>query len=659
MFLQITQRLFVGMRQEHRDLLKSLTPRIEDILLIAGLIFTICGKLSAVWSYKSQSLIVDTVVVTFPDFLFFASVALLIRFLYILKPSAICARCSFLIATLVVIWSVMNSCWLLFSGVQLQPSILLPFVRDFRDIWPLVKAHLKGIIPLGLGGIGVFVIFIWCFLRPGKIITRRSYHAQFAAVLASVIVLVLLAEQSVRACTNSSFAEEVLDFNSHWYALVSVVEDRFGDDYAKENSSYIYQKGQRQIGIPECPVNKLPNVVLVMLESISHSATSLSSTSGQTTPFLARLAHEGIEFRTTRVTMPYTNKAFWATLTATTPTNDIDALESIPVDKPYEALPSILADAGYRCAFFEMSRGDFACGPGFFSNLGFHWAWFRENLEDPSAYIGYLSGDDYRMIKPAVEWVKDNEKPFFLMMITSVGHDPFIVPDWFEKPKRKLNDKYIQTVRYTDYFLEQLCNELRANGLDDNTIICVLGDHGTSFRAEHVGRWIPYEEVIRIPWVIYWPGHIAPGQVVEQPCSQMDVTPTILSLLGFDITNADFEGTNALAKIDSQRRCYFSCLLSGSPLGFIEGNRKVIYWPYIDKAFEYNLEIDPKEQHPATIFADRMEQIKEDLFRWERKSRLAVDIKKHTKQLLFTHWQIFSDGSYAWAHYVHSKAAMF
>ena len=47
---------------------------------------------------------------------------------------------------------------------------------------------------------------------------------------------------------------------------------------------------------------------------------------------------------------------------------------------------------------------------------------------------------------------------------------------------------------------------LEARGLRDDTILCVIGDHGDGFRPEsRQGRWAPYEEVIRVPWVMRWP----------------------------------------------------------------------------------------------------------------------------------------------------------
>lgn len=607
-------------------------------------------------SYKPVSLPAEMAVVL-PDLLFFAAVALLIRCLYLLKPSALCARCALLIAGLVSLWSLLSTGWLITSGVQLQPGILMLLLHDFRNLWPLVEPHLmnglKRIVPLGVGGFGICVFFLWCLLKPDKVIAMRSHHVRWASGLVMAIVVIILAGLLNPPGTSSNVARESLNFSSHWYAMLSTVTSHSEDKYPLRHSPNIYLSGQRQVEVPKCPRSELPNVVLVLLESVPHSVTSLSATVGQTTPYLAHLASEGVEFRTTRVPIPYTSKAFWATLTATTPVIETDDVEAVPADKPYEGLPSILAKVGYRSAFFEMSKGNFECAPGFFSNLGFDWAWFRENLGDPSAFIGYLGGDDCRMIKPAVEWAKENGEPFFLMTITSLTHDPYIVPDWFEKPKDKIYEKYLQTVRYTDYFLEQLYSELHTSGLNDNTLICIIGDHGTSFRTEQAkGRWIPYEEVIRVPWVIYWPGHIAPGQVIQQPCSQLDVAPTILKLIGFDIANADFDGKDALAKPDLERRLYFSSLLPNSPVGFVEKNRKVVYWPYIEKAFEYDLQSDPEEKNPKIIPPDKVEQIKRDILRWERKSQIAIDAKKHTTRFLFSHWQTFSAGRSAWAYYV-------
>ena len=69
-------------------------PRIEALLLFVGLLCTVLGKLMVVRSYKPESAAAETVAVALPDMLFFAIVALLIRCLYIIKPSVLFARCA-------------------------------------------------------------------------------------------------------------------------------------------------------------------------------------------------------------------------------------------------------------------------------------------------------------------------------------------------------------------------------------------------------------------------------------------------------------------------------------------------------------------------------------------------------------------------------------
>ena len=449
------------------------------------------------------------------------------------------------------------------------------------------------------------------------------------------------------------YANEILGFSSHWYALTSSIP-RFGKNkYSGLQTRNIPKAGERQIGLPESPVEQLPNVILILLESISHSVTPLANPNLDTMPYFAHLADEGVEFKETRIPTPQTSKAFWAVLTSTPPVIAADYAEAIPADQPYESLCSILAKVGYESAFFEMSKGTFECAPSFFNNLGYNWAWFRENLKDPSAHLGYLAGDDCRMIEPAFEWIESRDGPFLLTMISSVAHDPFEVPSSFAQAAKNEYDKYLQAVRYTDYFLQQFCDKLKERRLDKNTILCIMGDHGTSFRVQQgAGRWIPYDEVIRVPWIIRWPGHITAGEKITWPCSQLDVTPTLLGLMGFDISQAGFDGKDAFVSSNPNRRIYFSSWHSNSPRGFIEGNRKIMYWPYHDKVFTYDLQTDPNEQNPVEMSLDDAKQIKHDIITWQEKTQIKIDAKRCTEDFLYSHWQVFSSGRKAWGYYV-------
>lgn len=633
-------------------------PRMEILILFAGLVFTSWGKWVILEHKNTPGVFNVLLCMTFSDVIFFSSVLLLIAIAYAIRPCLLTARFALLISIFVTCWSVLNVGWLLKSGVQLQPSVLRIMVRDYKETWPfiqpfIIKNVVQGIILVVLILI-VFAFLIFCFVRPRKVSPVRKRHIRWAAINFLIIILLLLIRPKLHVNPDLSFDYGLFGFSSHWYALVSVLpakeNNRQIDDMGMRQMAYA---GQRQILEPQPTSGELPNVVIVLLESVSYAVTSLHDPNLDTTPTLARLAKEGVNFELTRVPVSHTTKAFWATLTSSYPVIAFGYTEAIPSGGTYEGLPSILGKVGYRSAFFEVSRGSFECAPAFFNNLGFDWAWFRENLEDPTAWIGSVAGDDCRMLEPAFKWASSSSRPFLLMMITSVAHEPYDVPEWFASNDKEPSEKYLQSIRFTDYFIEQLCETMKKYGYDGNSILCILGDHGSSLRSQsNKARWYPNEEIIRVPWIMRWPGHIEAGKIIDWPCSQLDVAATILNLIGFDISKADFDGRDSLTPSEPNRKLYFSSWYADSPLGYIEGNRKVVYWPYIDKLFEYDLLSDPNEEKAKEITAEEKQNIKMDILKWQRNSLIAIDPKKYRELFLYSHWQVFSIGDFAGAYYV-------
>ena len=630
----------------------------ETILLSVGLAATIYAKATV---FCEQDVPVPFYLLAhllLPDLLFFAAVALVIRLLYLIKPSALTARLALVITSVVALWSLFNMVWLLKSGVQLQPGIAVLFVRDLRHFWPLILERAAGsplmIVLASVLVIGIAGVLSWRFVRPEKVAVLRAHHAHAAIFLASAIVLLSVAHFLFPPQSSTNMVHEMLSYSSHWQALASIKPDYQDTNGTLPTLRNLPRAGERTVSAPPDPDHPKPNIIIILLESVPHSATSLAAPDADHTPHLAALAREGMQFQTARVPVSHTTKAIWAALTASTPVINADYVEAVPVSRPYESLVTILKKTGYRSAFFEMSKGSFETAAALCHNLGFDWAWFRENLEDPSSHLGYLSGDDLRMVEPIFNWISLEPQPFFVMTITSVAHDPFELPDRPDLEALPPQQRYFETVRYTDRFIGRICENLTRLNLDDNTLICVMGDHGTSFRS-HVrkhGRWIPYEEVIRVPWVIHWPGHVEAGTKIDSPCSQMDVTPTLLSLLGFDISQAEFDGLDATKPIPADRRVYFSSWHHNSPFGFVEESRKVVFWPLVDKVFEYDLTNDPHEDNPKTILDPEAQALKDDLLTWQQASHIYFKPTRYQERFLYSHWQVFSTGQSAWSYYV-------
>ena len=273
-------------------------------------------------------------------------------------------------------------------------------------------------------------------------------------------------------------------------------------------------------------------------------------------------------------------------------------------------------------------------------NLGFEKFWARDDLHDPNAFLGYLACDEFSMLEPIVEWINADNKPFFLTILCSVTHDPYEVPEWFATPAKEPVERYRQAVFYTDKFLAALDVELAKLNLTGETIFCVIGDHGEAF-GEHglLGHErIAFEEVLRIPFCLRVPFSVEPATKVTQAVSSVDLTPTLLALLGFDTSTAGFDGLNALGHIPDDHKVYFSGWLHQSPAGFVTAGHKFIYYPTTQMASVYDLRSDPLESARIELPQQQAQEIADEIITWRKNSIFQLDQERTGKKMLFDSW---------------------
>ncbi|MFD2880460.1 LTA synthase family protein [Paenibacillus rhizoplanae] len=130
--------------------------------------------------------------------------------------------------------------------------------------------------------------------------------------------------------------------------------------------------------------------------------------------------------------------------------------------------------------------------------------------------------------------------------MTASSHHPFKVPDSFRRIQMpdKLQDTmlgdYLTAVNYTDYAIGTLIDGLKRQGMWEDTVLVLYGDHfglqPKDVPEEQVegALGIKYDNRIsrfNIPLIIHAPG-MKQGQVVEQTGGQLDVLPTVANLLG-------------------------------------------------------------------------------------------------------------------------------
>lgn len=138
-------------------------------------------------------------------------------------------------------------------------------------------------------------------------------------------------------------------------------------------------------------------------------------------------------------------------------------------------------------------------------------------------------------------------------------------------PFDKFYRQYLETLLAVDESVERVMNWVKAEGLEENTMIVYMGDNGFSF-GEHglIDKRHAYEESMRVPLLVWAPGMIKPNSVIEQVVMNVDLAPTFLELAGI--------------KKPGQMQGYsFTQLLKGSPGAWKRD--KVFYEYYWESAF--------------------------------------------------------------------------
>jgi lipoteichoic acid synthase len=505
----------------------------------------------------------------------------------------------------------------------------------------LIKMPKAAVILLGPSAVAL-AFFFSVLAKPMQPNYNRKTFLIKIIISTIIIAISISARASVVRRGSPQIASIGLHYNSQLRAITSLI---FRDTSHLAKADFDKAKRQiptfEQITIELKPQHINHNIVIVVLEGIQYGYTSLSHRGHDLTPYLSDLARQGVEFANARSTVTHTTKALFALHTGRFPSASQDIAETIPVEKPYASIATLLgSQLNFRTAFFQSAKGNFESRPGLVHNLGFDKFWARDDLNDPNNFVGYLGCDEFSMLKPITEWIEADEKPFLITVLCSVTHDPYEVPEWFAKPDKEPIDCYQQAISYTDNFLAALDVELAKLNITDNTIFCVIGDHGEAF-GEHglLGHErIAFDEVLRIPWVMRAPFLVAPGTRITEPVSSIDLTPTLLSILGFNISSTNFDGINVLGDIPDDRQVYFSGWMQQGPAGFVRGNQKFTYAPANKSVFLYKLANDPFELVRTEVTEQQAQKIADEIIAWRKNNIFRINQQRTGKKVLYDLW---------------------
>lgn len=177
------------------------------------------------------------------------------------------------------------------------------------------------------------------------------------------------------------------------------------------------------------------------------------------------------------------------------------------------------------------------------------------------------------------------------------------LPSWGKKQQGGFNmAKYYGMVRCIDDNVGKIIDSLRANKLLDRTAIVFTSDHG-DLRGEHhrQNKGVPYEASTRVPFLLYFPGKVRSGLVLNQALTSVDFLPTMMTLMGQRTTGkAEGRDTSALfvsGKAPDDWSDVAFVRGTGKEKGWlmvVTDRHKLVYSP-VDPPWLFDLERDPDE----------------------------------------------------------------
>ncbi len=315
-------------------------------------------------------------------------------------------------------------------------------------------------------------------------------------------------------------------------------------------------------------------VILIQADTLRRDHLDAYGYQRETAPTLRRLASEGVLFNNYTVQATWTKVSTPSLMTSLYPTTHgvTDFHHHLP------ASANTLAES-YRAAGYATVSYTSILFTGQFTNL--HQG-FEELHEDGSVSTPGSSKTAREYVDRFQNWLeRHRDVPFFAFIHVFDPHDPYEphrpydamwadpsrkeeherqskeVRKFIKEPLRQLfgmpsrdeliaagfdpeayvahdRDWYDGSIRAMDVEIARLVQTLRRLGLDEDTLIVFLSDHGEEF-LEH-GRMFHgqsvYGELTQVPLFMRWPASLPKGRVVDEVVQSLDVMPTLLDVSG-------------------------------------------------------------------------------------------------------------------------------
>ena len=466
-------------------------------------------------------------------------------------------------------------------------------IGNIRESYPVGKI---------VGALLLLTVFlVWALRRPLRVaangqVTRRSQLGWGLSLIAlACFAAGRLAAPEVFA---NAYGNELAD--NGWRSFVAAAGQNrldYRHFYATRPDAEVMADLQRLSGhgnvtASRPPVLKVahvpqhqPNVVVIMMESMSAEYMATFGNRENITPNLDRLAGEGLLFSRLYATGTRTVRGLEA-LSAALPPQPGMAVVRWPNVSNLNTLGSTLAAHGWTPHFLYGGYGMFDNMNSYFDAQGYQVTdrtGFREGLVQFENIWGVADEHLFDQALLNLDQEAATGKPFFYHIMTTSNHRPFTYPDGridIPSPGHRQGG-----VKYADFAIGRFIEMARTKPWFDNTLFVIVADHCASSAGK---TKIPVNRY-HIPAIVYAPKMISP-QRVDTLASQIDLAPTLLAMLGLEGDDR-FVGRDILNTPPDQGRALLSTYQN---VGYLKGDLMTVLQPK-RKIETFRISADGKE----------------------------------------------------------------
>jgi len=451
-------------------------------------------------------------------------------------------------------------------------------IGNIRESYPV------SLILAALGALTAFIV--WNMRRAlgrsavVEVPRRRQFGWGLGLLLLACLALYQMATPEFSA---NAYANELAD--NGWRSFIAAARQNrldYRQFYATRPDAEVMHDlrrlaGKDQLTATHQPVRRAsrklpqqPNIVVIMMESMSAEYMAAFGNSEKLTPNLDRLASEGLLFTRLYATGTRTVRGLEA-LSAALPPQAGMSVVRWPNVTNLNTLGGTLEMNGWSPQFIYGGYGMFDNMNGYFAAQGYKVTdrtSFAEGLVQFENVWGVADEHLFDQTLSELDKAAAAGHHFFAHVMTTSNHRPFTYPDGridIPSPGKRAGG-----VKYADYAIGRFMEMAHRKPWFDNTIFVFVADHCANSAGKSK---IPVDRY-RIPAIIHAPKIVSPRQV-DTLASQIDLAPTLLAMLGLK-DESHFVGRDILSMPAGEGRAFLSTYQN---LGYLKGDVLTVLQP--------------------------------------------------------------------------------